>query len=1787
MTNWLQGSIESAAEFEQHMADIQAVLRSTRQEIAPLGDLIDRLALNPEFVVSTEEAGAVVEQLARNGLQMSQILEGAAESAILLANATGGDMAQAADVATMAMQMFGIQASEINRIADVSQGVINNSRIELEDWALALGNGGAAAALVGVKFEDFATTIAGTVNLFHSARQAGTGAMNFFQRLVPITEVAAEEMRDLGLFTGLSQEAFADIGEEIKATEDRIAELDPRLVHYDELIEAHTKHLNELKASMVQGQNAFFFSEEEAALERSKGLDVRAGQYKGTEEAARLLAEATKDLSTEEQVESFRRIFGNDALETAIGLAQLGAERFAELRAEITIQNSAIDAARVRTQTLAARWRNLGDIWDAIRRKSGEKFIDMLFNLVNRLTALTNANQDRIIAFFGEFATVVNGLVNKILPFVERILPILLNNLEALAYYILAVVEDGDTMNDWLTHMSPGLRVFIERVVSVVNWVKRFAGEVLNLVGSLRETFRPFVEFMLQNVQLKDVLVAAAGAILLNIVPGILRLVGVALAAVKAVSSLRRAWEEDWGGIRSFFEQTWPKIRGPLLNFINNILMGRWGEAWRDAVSVVQTALRDLQDYLPNFFDPFASLISNLLEGDWAGAWADMVTIARNTFNLIKDLLRELNIPFGNFILNILEGDWGAAWEQVVNVATTAFELLKRTLKGLNNPFTDFIVKVLEGDWEGVWEDIAKAARIAFNTIVRILYEFETPLTDFIANVLTGAWDEAWKYIQEQALIAYNRIVAGLYAIDMPITNFLGNVLTGKWDLVWRDVKNGAKLAYDFVVKQLYAIDNPITDFLANILTGKWDLVWSDIKRGATIAYRFIVDGLYGLNMPFTTFLGNVLTGKWKLVWRSIVGLATTAYGLIVDGLYGLDMPFTTFLANVLTGEWKKAWIQVQNFASGAYNFITTGLRNLDTPFTNFLYNILVGNWMSAWRQIQTVVSTVFNFVKQTMLDINMPWSIFVYNVLSGNWNAAWTQMQNFAVGVLEGLKDILPGWLDNFVTLLQQFVLGDWESAWYTAGGIIHDFLYNIVIDEIIPFFFGFKSETETFIGRHWRELWDGARQFVIDALAKIKEYTPEWFNPFLTSVQQLMEGKWTEAWESARQGVVNTLEKIKEFTPQWLDPFITSVQNLLKGEWMAAWDSARDGVVGALELLKNLTPDWFDPFITSVQNLLNGDWVAAWDSAKTGAKDSLEKLKELTPDWFDPFLSSLQLLIDGKWVDAWNVARVAAVNALKKWEQNTADGTWLDTLLDAVLILTGEGETNRWARAWAAVRAQAIKTLKQWELETTDGTWIDTLIDAILLIVEDGDFTGAWEKVRDKAIETLAKWETETEDGTWIDTLLDAVLAIANGEGWKGAWDKVRNQAILQLMKWGEATEEGTWMQALIDTALAILDGNWKGAWDKIRDQAIVQLMKWDTETEEGTWMQALIDAALAIVDGEGWGAAFALIRQKAVDMLKLWGSETTLGSWQAALIDVALALLGEEGGWKKAWISIRNLANLTLSQWADETDPNSFLGRLLAVVSGFINGDKKAWTDLWKLFGEAALDAMIAVFSGFYGALLERLGIDKEKAFGSVAGFFTEFGGAMLNAFTTGFMTSWNLFWQSNSLSAPPVQTPNVPAPAAPPGQDVIPTIPAAASGAEYFKGGLTWVGEKGPEIVSLPTGSKILSNEKSNLFLRDFTAKLHHAFATVAPEARIAILRSIFGNDKLERAIALAGTAATSMRAQQLGSNLGSGMVTNNYNTVNSPVQIGPIYVSEKMGMAQLEYTIENVVRRMRD
>lgn len=262
-------SVKTFASFEKTMDAAGSVMNETSEEFDQLTDLAIELGEKTSFSAS-QSAGAI-EMLAKNGLDASQILGGALASSMNLAAAGATDLSVAADVSTDVMAIWKMEAEDMEQAVNGIAGVMTNSKFDINDFSLALAQGGGVAGSVGVEFEDFTASVAAMSPYFKSGSDAGTSFKVMLQRLVPTSKSAYSAMEDLGLIT-------------------------------------------------EDGANQFFDAE---------------GNMKSMAEVAGLLNEATKDLSDEQKNLYLSTIFGTDAMRGAAAIAEHTNESFTKLKNKI------------------------------------------------------------------------------------------------------------------------------------------------------------------------------------------------------------------------------------------------------------------------------------------------------------------------------------------------------------------------------------------------------------------------------------------------------------------------------------------------------------------------------------------------------------------------------------------------------------------------------------------------------------------------------------------------------------------------------------------------------------------------------------------------------------------------------------------------------------------------------------------------------------------------------------------------------------------------------------------------------------------------------------------------------------------------------------------------------------------------------------------------------------------------------------------------------------------------------------------------------------------------------------------------------------------------------------------------------------------------------------------------------------------------------------------------------------------------------------------------------------
>lgn len=265
----LGAAVKAGGDFEQQMSAIAAVSGATASELAALQTAALDLGAKTSF--SAKEAAVGIEELVKAGVSIEDVLGGGAAAALDLAAAGGIAVGEAAEIASNAMNVFGLKGADMAHVADVIAGAANASAITVTDYKFALAAAGAVAATVGVGFEDLSTAIALMGNAGIKGSDAGTSLKTMLLNLANPTDKAKVAMEQLGIIT-------------------------------------------------KNGTNQFFTAE---------------GKMKSLAEVSEVLRNATAGLTEQQKLMYLETIFGTDAVRAAAVMAEAGGDAFNTLAANI------------------------------------------------------------------------------------------------------------------------------------------------------------------------------------------------------------------------------------------------------------------------------------------------------------------------------------------------------------------------------------------------------------------------------------------------------------------------------------------------------------------------------------------------------------------------------------------------------------------------------------------------------------------------------------------------------------------------------------------------------------------------------------------------------------------------------------------------------------------------------------------------------------------------------------------------------------------------------------------------------------------------------------------------------------------------------------------------------------------------------------------------------------------------------------------------------------------------------------------------------------------------------------------------------------------------------------------------------------------------------------------------------------------------------------------------------------------------------------------------------------
>ena len=173
-------ALKTFANFEQAMLKVKAVSGATGQEFKSLVANAKRLGSETMFTAS--QVAELQLELSKLGLTPAEINK-STDSILSLAQATGHDLAQSAEIVASTMNSFGMEAGEATTVADMFAVASSSAAIDMEKLGVAMPTVGATADAVGVPLKGLTAMMMTLADSGMEASTMGTHLRKIFVEL--------------------------------------------------------------------------------------------------------------------------------------------------------------------------------------------------------------------------------------------------------------------------------------------------------------------------------------------------------------------------------------------------------------------------------------------------------------------------------------------------------------------------------------------------------------------------------------------------------------------------------------------------------------------------------------------------------------------------------------------------------------------------------------------------------------------------------------------------------------------------------------------------------------------------------------------------------------------------------------------------------------------------------------------------------------------------------------------------------------------------------------------------------------------------------------------------------------------------------------------------------------------------------------------------------------------------------------------------------------------------------------------------------------------------------------------------------------------------------------------------------------------------------------------------------------------------------------------------------------------------------------------------------------------
>lgn len=190
-------AVAKFVEFDQAMSNVKAATQESASNMALLREAA--LQAGADTVFSATEAANAIEELGKAGLTTEQILNGGLDGALSLAAAGQLEVADAAQIAAIAVKQFNLEGEDVPHVADLLAAGAGKAVGDVKDLSDALGQAGLVANGAGQSIEDTTGVLAAFADAGLLGSDAGTSLKSAIIALQAPTDKSRSVMEKYNL----------------------------------------------------------------------------------------------------------------------------------------------------------------------------------------------------------------------------------------------------------------------------------------------------------------------------------------------------------------------------------------------------------------------------------------------------------------------------------------------------------------------------------------------------------------------------------------------------------------------------------------------------------------------------------------------------------------------------------------------------------------------------------------------------------------------------------------------------------------------------------------------------------------------------------------------------------------------------------------------------------------------------------------------------------------------------------------------------------------------------------------------------------------------------------------------------------------------------------------------------------------------------------------------------------------------------------------------------------------------------------------------------------------------------------------------------------------------------------------------------------------------------------------------------------------------------------------------------------------------------------------------------